>query len=228
MPSRVLIVEDEPEMRVILRDNLEFEGCEVIAAATGEEGVRLALAERPHLVLLDVMLPKMSGFEACRKMRTSGVTAPIIMLTARNSELDRVAGLELGADDYMGKPFSIPELLARVRAQLRRGEQAARAPHELVVGELEINLKKFAVRRQGRLVDLSAREFDLLRYFVAHRGEVVSRECLLNDVWGYHGVLLTRTVDNFVAKLRKKLESDPQHPEYIVTVHRTGYRFMAE
>lgn len=227
MAQRILLVEDEPEMKVILRDNLEFEGYEVLAADTGEQGLEIALRERPDLMLLDVMLPKMSGYEVCRRLRASGLKTAVVMLTARNAEIDRVAGLEFGADDYIGKPFSIPELLARVRVQLRRLAAATREPVEFTFGDVVVNLAQRQARRRGEAIDLSSREFDLLRYFIAHREELITRQQLLSEVWGYHNLPLTRTVDNFVAKLRRKIEPNPQHPLYIVTVHGAGYRFSA-
>ncbi len=227
MAQRILLVEDEPEMKVILRDNLEFEGYEVLAADTGEQGLEIALRERPDLMLLDVMLPKMSGYEVCRRLRASGLKTAVVMLTARNAEIDRVAGLEFGADDYIGKPFSIPELLARVRVQLRRLAAATREPVEFTFGDIVVNLAQRQARRGGEAIDLSSREFDLLRYFIAHREELITRQQLLSEVWGYHNLPLTRTVDNFVAKLRRKIEPNPQHPLYIVTVHGAGYRFSA-
>lgn len=225
MAQRILLVEDEPEMKVILRDNLEFEGYEVLATGTGEEALEVASRERPDLMLLDVMLPKMSGYDVCRRLRSSGIKMAIIMLTARNAEIDRVTGLEFGADDYIGKPFSIPELLARVRVQLRRLSADGREPVEFMFGDIVVNLAQRQARRAGECLDLSSREFDLLRYFIAHREELVTRQQLLSDVWGYHNLPLTRTVDNFVAKLRRKIEPNPQHPLYIVTVHGAGYRF---
>ncbi len=227
MAQRILLVEDEPDMKVILRDNLEYEGYEVLDADTGEAGVELALRERPDLILLDVMLPKMSGYEVCRRLRAAGLTTSIVMLTARNAEIDRITGLEFGADDYIGKPFSVPELLARVRVQLRRLTAANREPAEFCFGEIVVNLAQRQAQRAGQAIDLSSREFDLLRYFIAHREELVTRQQLLSDVWGYNNLPLTRTVDNFVAKLRRKIEPNPQHPLYIVTVHGAGYRFSA-
>lgn len=227
MSKRILLVEDEPDMKVILRDNLEYEGYEVLAADTGEEGLEVALRERPDLILLDVMLPKMSGYEVCRRLRAAGLTTSIVMLTARNAEIDRITGLEFGADDYIGKPFSIPELLARVRVQLRRLTAAPREPAEFRFGDIVVNLAQRQALRGGECIDLSSREFDLLRYFIAHREELVTRQQLLSDVWGYNNLPLTRTVDNFVAKLRRKIEPNPQHPLYIVTVHGAGYRFSA-
>jgi two-component system alkaline phosphatase synthesis response regulator PhoP len=225
MTASVLVVEDEAELRIVLEDNLQYEGYRVISAATGEQALAIAQDEHPSLVLLDVMLPGMSGYEVCRKLRTNGVDVPIIMITARNAELDRIAGLELGADDYVGKPFSVRELMARVRAQLRRHLPQLN-PDEFKFGDVIVDLKRrTATKGSGRL-ELSSREIDLLLYFVAHRGEVVSRERLQRDVWEGAEAMLSRTVDNFVAKLRRKIEPDHNQPRYIVTVHGIGYRFV--
>ena len=224
---RVLVVEDEPQMQVILRDNLEFEGYEAIAAETGEKALALVAQVQPDVILLDVMLPGISGYQVCRKLRESGVGAPIIIITARNTEIDRVLGLELGADDYVGKPFSVQEVMARVKVQVRRrAGQAANEPATIQFGEIVVDMKRQQVRRRSRPVEMSGREFDLLRYFLAHKNELVSREQLLSDVWGYHSMPLTRTVDNFVAKLRRKIERDPQAPRHILTVYGSGYRFL--
>jgi DNA-binding response OmpR family regulator len=223
---RVLTVEDEPEMQVILRDNLEYEGYEVVSATTGEAGLQMAAAKQPDLVLLDVMLPRMSGFEVCRRLRAERFTMPIIMLTARNAELDRVAGLEIGADDYLGKPFGVRELVARVRVQLRRAHQPDPGPAEVRLGDVVVDLRLRRARAGRRPLDLSSREFELLEYLIDHADKVVTREELLSAVWGYGEAPLTRTVDNFVAKLRKKVERDPRDPRHILTVHGSGYRFI--
>jgi DNA-binding response OmpR family regulator len=222
---RILVIEDEEPMRLLLADNLEFEGYEVTPSATAEEALA-ELARRPFsLIVLDVMLPFMSGFEFCRHVRARGWRMPIIMLTARTEEADRVVGLDLGADDYVSKPFSVRELLARVRAQLRR-DAAPAGTDELVFGDVRANLRQRLVTRGGRRLDLSPREFELLRYFAAHHGEVVSREQLLRDVWGYNQVVVTRTVDNFVAKLRGHIEPHPHDPRYLITVHGSGYQLL--
>jgi DNA-binding response OmpR family regulator len=226
MALRVLAVEDEPEMQVILRDNLEYEGFEVLSAATGEEGLQLAMAKQPDLILLDLLLPRMSGYEVCRRLRTERFTMPIIMLTARNAELDRVAGLEMGADDYLGKPFGVGELIARVRVQLRRPRETGRGPVELRFGDVVVDLRQRRARNGREPLELSSREFELLEYLIGHADKVVTREELLSAVWGYGAAPLTRTVDNFVAKLRKKVERDPRDPRHILTVHGSGYRFV--
>ena len=221
----VLVVEDEPQMRAMLTDNLEFEGYRVTAVATGEEALTL-FSEAFSLLLVDVMLPGISGFEVCERLRDLGTRVPIIMLTARTHERDRVRGLDLGADDYVRKPFSVRELLARVRAQVRRDDWHSAGGDEFAFGDVTVRLRQRLVMRAGRRVPLSAREFELLRYLIAHRGEVVSRAQLLRDVWGYHQLSVTRTVDNYVAKLRTQLEPDPHVPQYIVTVHGSGYQLL--
>ena len=223
----ILVVEDEPSMRFVLRENLEFERYQVTTVDTGEAALA-ALAERPFaLVILDVMLPGMSGFEVCREVRARGLRTPTIMLTARSSEFDRVTGLDIGADDYVTKPFGVRELLARVRAQLRRDAARSDGGDEVVLGDVRIDVRRCLVTRRGSRLTLSTREFELLRYFLAHRGEVVTREQLLRDVWGYDQVAVTRTVDNFVAKLRGRIEPRPHEPRYLITAHGSGYQFVA-
>lgn len=226
MDARILVIEDEPDMRTILRDNLEFDGYRVGVATTGEEGLTMALAERPDVILLDLMLPGMSGYDVCRKLRAQGLNKPIILITARNADVDRIAGLDLGADDYIGKPFNIGEVLARVRVQLRRSADHAPARNdEFRFGNVTVDLRRQLVKRRGRRVEMSSREFQLLSYFILHRGDLISRDQIMSDVWGYSHIPETRTVDNFVSKLRSKLEADPQHPRYILTIYGTGYRF---
>lgn len=224
--KRILVIEDEPQMLLGLRDNLELEGYEVQTASDGEEGLARAASFSPDLVILDVMLPKKNGFDVCRELRARWNTTPIVMLTARSAETDKVLGLELGADDYVTKPFSITELLARIRAVLRR-TSAQKMPSEQVrIGDLDIDFKLHQARRGKQRVEFTAREFDLLRYFVQHTGQVVTREQILNEVWGYEEFPTTRTIDNFVAKLRQKIERSPHAPEHILTIHGSGYKFV--
>jgi DNA-binding response OmpR family regulator len=226
-PPRVLVVEDEPEMRDLLADNLEVEGYRVVAVGSAEEALQRIDRHAFALILLDVMLPQASGFELCRTVRSRDARIPIIMLTARSDEADRVLGLDLGADDYVSKPFSVRELLARVRAQLRReGINDEPDDSEFIVGEVRINLRTGSVTRRNRHLELSAHEFELLRYLIAHRGEVVSREQLLRDVWGYSQLSVTRTVDNYIFRLRTHIEPRPHDPRFIVTVHGSGYRLV--
>jgi DNA-binding response OmpR family regulator len=223
--TRILVIEDEPDMLTILRDNLEYEGYKVTLTRTGEEGITLARREPPDVILLDLMLPGMSGYDVCRKLRGHGLTSPIIIITARNTDVDRIAGLDLGADDYVGKPFNIGEVLARVRVQLRRAHtHAPRTADEFRFANVLVDLRRQVVKVGGKRVEMSSREFHLLSYLILHRGELVSRDQVMADVWGYSHPPLTRTVDNFVSKLRAKLEPDPQRPRYILTVYGTGYR----
>lgn len=223
---RVLLVEDEPQLRAMLADNLEFEGYQVTAVPTGEAALAEFDRHAYSLLLIDVMLPGISGFEICQRLRARGTHVPIIFLTARTHEQDRVRGLDLGADDYVSKPFSVRELLARVRAQVRRDDWHANPGEQFAFGDVVVKLRQRLVLRKGRRVVLSAREFELLRYLLAHRNEVVSREQLLRDVWGYHEHAITRTVDNYVAKLRTHLEPRPHEPRYLITVHGSGYQLL--
>ena len=222
---KILIIEDEPDMALGLRDNCEYEGYEVSVARDGEEGLSRALAERPDLILLDVMLPKLSGLDVCRTLRGRGADTPVIMLTARGQEIDKVVGLEVGADDYVTKPFGINELMARVRAHLRRASRPAAELETYSFGDVELNFRTHYAAKAGRPLDLSAREFEMLKYFVRRRGEPVTRDQLLNDVWGDQ-YPFSRTVDNHIAKLRQKIEDDPSDPRHIITLHRVGYKFL--
>ena len=224
--ATILIVEDEPDMASGLRDNLEFEGYDVRIARDGEEGLALAKEAVPDLILLDLMLPKKSGFDVCRELRLRGTRIPIIMLTARGQETDKVVGLEIGADDYITKPFSVRELMARIHVQLRRTASENAAIEKFRFGEVELDFKRQHASRAGQRLNLSAREFDILRYFVGRRGETVSRDELLDKVWGLRAYPLSRTVDNHIAKLRQKIELSPAEPEYLITVHGLGYRFL--
>jgi two-component system alkaline phosphatase synthesis response regulator PhoP len=224
--KRILVIDDEPPMLLGLRDNLELEGYEVITATDGEQGLQKALTARPDLIILDLMLPRKSGLDVCRELRARSNTTPVIMLTARSQETDKILGLELGADDYMTKPFSIAELLARARAVLRRVSGSGAAPERVQIGDLEVNFQSHQAHRAGARVVLTSREFDLLRYLVARKGEVVTRDQILSDVWGYEETPTTRTIDNFVAKLRQKIERAPHQPEHLITVHGIGYKFV--
>jgi DNA-binding response OmpR family regulator len=225
-PREVLVVEDEPQMRALLTDNLEFEGYHVTAVESGERALEELGQRAVSLVLVDLMLPGMSGFHLCEQLRDRGTRVPIIILTARTHEQDRIRGLDLGADDYVSKPFSVRELLARVRAQVRRDDWRSVSDAEYTFGDVKVNVRQRLVLRKGRRVPLSAREFELLRYLLAHRNEVVSREQLLRDVWGYSQLSVTRTVDNYIAKLRTRLEPRPHEPRHIVTVHGSGYQLI--
>jgi len=224
--ARILIVEDEPNMRMGLIDNLEFEGYEVDIAVDGEEGLAKATGEKYNLILLDVMLPKISGFEICKQTRAKGIMTPIILITAKGEEIDKVLGLELGADDYVTKPFSVRELLARIKAVLRRGVAEAESEDEAVIGRLHVNFKTYTAIVSGSQVQMSHKEYEILKYLWQNKNNTVSRDSLLNDIWGYEESPTTRTVDNFILKLRQKVEADPNHPKIILTVHGIGYKLI--
>jgi two-component system alkaline phosphatase synthesis response regulator PhoP len=199
----------------------------VARASDGEEGLRIAREEAPEIMILDVMLPKMTGLEVCKRLRGEGSTLPIIMLTARGQEIDKVLGLKFGADDYVTKPFSFMELMARVEAVLRRSQPDGlehRSVHQ--IGRVTVDLNRHEASRDGEPLDLTPREFRLLGYFIEHTGKVVSREELLDAVWGYNAIPFTRTVDTHIAKLRKKIETDTSNPEHLITVHRMGYKLV--
>ena len=223
---RILIVEDEPAMVAGLRDNFEYEGYDVISAGDGAAGLESALADDPDLIVLDVMMPRMSGLDVCKQLKAKRPSVPIIMLTARGQEIDKVVGLELGADDYVTKPFSIRELMARVKALLRRVSVPPRALEVYRFSDVEVNIRGNEVRRAGTPVELSAKEFALLVYFISHSAETLSRDRLLDEVWGYENYPNTRTVDTHIVHLRQKLEPNPEQPQFILTVHGSGYKFV--
>ncbi|EEF61737.1 response regulator transcription factor [Pedosphaera parvula] len=222
--ARILIIEDEVPMRTALKDCLEGEGYRVITAADGEEGLKRVMAEKPDLVLLDVMMPKLDGFALCAELRRLANPVPILMLTAKGQIEDRVTGLDAGADDYLVKPFSTDELLARVRAMLRRHQREKRAVATLRFGEVEIDMVKQTARRGRKDLHFTAKEYAMLRLLSEAPGEPISRERFLDVVWGYAAFPTTRTVDNHIASLRAKIESDPEKPRWIKTVHGVGYR----
>ncbi|MET0553174.1 MAG: response regulator transcription factor [Vicinamibacteria bacterium] len=226
MTSRLLLCEDEAGLRLAIGDRLRAEGYAVETAADGDEGLRRALGEAWDLLLLDVMMPGRSGFDIVSEVRRRGLTTPIVLLTARGEVVDRVVGLRLGADDYLTKPFAMAELVARVEARLRNRPAAAPAGEAFAFGDVRVDFRAAEVTRQGEPVELSAKEFHLLRHFIEHRGLVRSRDDLLNDVWGYDAMPTTRTVDVHVAGLRKKLEPNPRAPQFILTLHGMGYKFV--
>jgi two-component system alkaline phosphatase synthesis response regulator PhoP len=228
MSKRILLVEDEPGLVLTLTDRLVNEGFTVETARDGEAGLGRATGESFDLIILDVMLPRKNGFDLCRDLRQQGVQTPVIMLTARGQIVDKVVGLKLGADDYVTKPFEMMELLARIEALLRRAPAQPVAPSSETYqfGPVQVDFRKAEVTREGRPLELSAREFQLLRYFIEHRGNAISRDELLNEVCGYNAMPSTRTVDVHVAWLRQKLEPNPRHPQYILTVHGLGYKFV--
>jgi len=224
--SRILIIEDEPAMLRGLKDTFAAKGCEVLAAADGEAGLNLALSTQPDLILLDIMLPKVNGYEICRAVREHGIEAPIIMLTAKGQEEDIVLGLNLGADDYVTKPFKLRELLARANAFLRRrGMKQAEAWR---FGEFELDLAAHKLFRRGKEVELTAKEFRLLTYFAARAGRALTRDDILDAVWGNSVIVTPRSVDRCVTTLRAKIEPDPHNPVYIQTIRDIGYRFEAD
>ena len=224
--TRILIVEDEPSMVAGLRDNFEFEGYEVVTAGDGEAGLERALADSPDIVILDVMMPKLSGLDVCRQLKGKRPALPIILLTARGQEVDKVVGLELGADDYVTKPFSIRELLARVKAVLRRAKVLPVDQERFAFENIEVNLRRHEVRRGGEAIPFSTKEFELLKCFLSHPGEALSRDRLLDEVWGYDNYPTTRTVDAHMLRLRQKLEPNPEEPRFFLTIHGVGYKFV--
>jgi DNA-binding response OmpR family regulator len=228
--KKILIIEDDLAILRGLKDNLEFESYEVLTAADGERGYAALKEKKPDLVILDLMLPRMSGTELCRKVRNEGLTTPILMLTARGEEKDRVAGLDQGADDYVTKPFSVPELLARIRALIRRVDRARTGdlPAELHFDDVAVDFKRFEARKAGKALEMSRKEFGILRLLAARQGEVVQRDELLDEVWGYDQFPTTRTVDNHIALLRGKLENDPADPRRLITVHGVGYKLVLD
>ncbi len=224
--SRILIVEDELNMRKGLKDNLEFEGYDVDTAEDGEAGLNKILTNDYNLVVMDVMMPKISGFDVCKTIRKKGITTPVILLTAKGEEIDKVLGLELGADDYVTKPFSLRELLARIKAILRRGENFTFNEGLIKIGKLEVDFSSYSAKEENDDVQMSSKEFDILNYFWKNRNKTVSRDNLLNEIWGYDETPTTRTVDNFILKLRQKIENDPNHPKIIITIHGVGYKLI--
>jgi len=227
MKKKILIIEDEEDLIKGLKLNLSDEGYEVDFALNGVEGLRKAIEETPDLIILDIMLPEIDGLEVCRELRYKNIVVPIIMLTAKGEEIDKVVGLEIGADDYITKPFSVRELLARLKAHLRRAEREEKAvPQIYSFDDIEIDFACFKVRRKGKELDFTSIEMEILKYLIAHHGEVVTRDDLLDKIWGYESYPTTRTIDNHILKLRKKIEGDPAHPRYILSVYGGGYRFV--
>lgn len=227
--STILVIEDERAILEGLRDNLEFEGYRVLTAADGEAGLKLAAKEHPDAILLDLMLPRLSGYEVCRRLRAEKILTPILMLTARGEEMDRVLGLDLGADDYMTKPFSVRELAARLRALLRRTRPEQGAPREVRFGGVHIDFERYEASKDGSPVDLTRKEFAVMRMLAAKPGVAVTRDELLEQIWGYDARQSTRTVDNHIAALRSKLEAeDAAGPRFLLTIHGVGYKLAIE
>ncbi|MBS3944527.1 MAG: response regulator transcription factor [Melioribacter sp.] len=224
--ARILIIEDEPSMRMGLIDNLEFEGYETDSADDGVVGLEKINNGKYDLIILDLMLPRLSGFDVCKKIRESGNKTPVILLTAKGEEIDKVVGLEIGADDYITKPFSLRELIARIKAVLRRSSESDQNSNSIMIGKLELHFKTFNEFENGTEVQMSHREFELLEYLWNHRNQTVSRNSILKDVWKQEATT-TRTIDNFILRLRQKIETDPDHPKIILTVHGIGYKLIS-
>jgi len=225
--ARILVVEDEQDMQFVLSDNLETEGYETDVTASGREAVGKALSGEYALVLLDIMLPDINGVEVCKLIRAENATIPIVILTAKGEEIDKVVGLEVGADDYVTKPFSIRELLARIKAALRRaGQLHPEGLRECTIGKVAVSFARHEITVDERTERLTRYESDLLHFLVANRGQVVPRDRILREVWGLDPTPGNRTVDNYIARLRGRIESDPSHPQYILTVHGKGYRLV--
>lgn len=224
--KRVLIVEDDKAILRGLVDSFEAEHFEVETSSDGEQGFSIAKKNKSDMIILDVMLPGMNGFEICQQLRSAGVKTPILMLTGKGEEIDKVMGLELGADDYLTKPFSVKELLARVKALLRRQADIHTEMTEATFGDVYVDFKKQEATKGKRKLDLTAKEFQLLKYFVEREGDVISRHQLLDDVWGYEAMPTTRTIDNYILSLRKKIETHSSKPKHLLTVHTAGYKFV--
>lgn len=226
--SRIIVIEDDRAILRGLKDNLECESYEVLTATDGEQGYQLIQKLSPDLIILDLMIPKIDGYELCRKVRSEGITTPILMLTARSEEANRVHGFDIGADDYVTKPFSVPELLARIRAILRRAQPPTALPENLCFDDVSVDFKRFEATKAGKALKLSRKEFGVLRLLAARVGQVVTRNEMLDEVWGLECYPTTRTVDNHIASLRSKFEDDPSKPCHLITVHGIGYKLVLE
>lgn len=224
---KILIIEDEESILLPLEDNLRLEGYEVVSAKDGIQGLSMAKEQNYDLIVLDIMLPKMDGFEVCRQLRQDKIATPLLMLTAKSQEVDKVLGLELGADDYVTKPFSPRELLARVKAILRRAQQTQQGIDFFRFGDVEVDFKKYEAKKGGETISLTALEFALLHFLIQNRGQVVHRHKILDEVWGEDIYVDARTVDKHISLLRKKVEDDPQNPRFIIGVRGIGYKFAA-
>jgi two-component system alkaline phosphatase synthesis response regulator PhoP len=227
MSKKVLIVEDDPGMSMSLKDEFESLGYTVFKAENGQEGLAIARQKRPDLIILDLMIPVMDGYEVCRELRNEGNRTPIIMLTAKNEEIDKVLGLELGADDYVTKPFSHRELMARARAVLRRTGEREKDIETSRFGQIEVDFKKYEATKKGKKLDLTPLQFHMLKLLIRNKGEVLSRDELLDEVWGRNNVWIShRTIDSHIANIRKKIEADPANPKHILSVRGVGYKFL--
>jgi len=228
--AKILIVEDDRAILLGLKENLAYEGHTVVQAVRGDDALDRLASEKPDLLILDIMLPGISGFEVCRRIRKTDRRLPILMLTARSEDVDKVMGLDLGADDYLTKPFSVPELMARVRALLRRAEVTAEPelPLTLEFGDVQLDFVRYVATRGGNPVHLTAKEFALIQYLAAHQGAAIRRDLLIDRIWGEDVYPTNRTVDTHILSLRNKLEPDPSRPRYLLTVHGVGYRFVGD
>lgn len=227
MPKKILIVEDEPGILVSLKDEFESQGYIVYAAEDGEKGLELARGEKPDLIILDIMLPVLDGYEVCKRLRMEGDNTPIIMLTVKDKEVDKVLGLELGADDYVTKPFSFRELTARVKAVFRRTEERLKDLTRFGFGNIELDFEKYEAKKGGQKLDLTTLEFHMLKFFIQNKGKVLSRDDFLDRIWGEDNVSVSfRTVDSHIANIRKKIEDEPASPKHILSIRSIGYKFV--
>jgi DNA-binding response OmpR family regulator len=224
--KKILIVEDDSSILKGLKENLELEHFNILTESDGEDGYKSAIKNKPDLIILDVMLPSKNGFDICRDIRKENINTPIIMLTGKSAETDKVLGLELGADDYITKPFSIRELIARINAILRRVNNIEKEFDNYSFADVVIDFKKMEVKKGEKDIEMSLKEFEVMKFFVKHEGEVVTRNQLLDEVWGYDVFPTTRTVDNYILMIRKKLETNPSLPKHIITMHSAGYKFI--
>ena len=227
MPKKILIIEDDPGILLSLKDEFESEGYTVSTAEDGEKGLKFAKQQKPDLIILDIMLPVLDGYEVCKRLRMEGDTTPIIMLTVKDKEIDRVLGLELGADDYVTKPFSLRELMARVKAVLRRTEERAKDLATYSFAQIDLDFKKYEAKKKGKKLDLTPLEFQMLKLFIQRKGEVISRDDFLDKIWGEDNTYVSfRTVDSHIANIRKKIEDDPSNPKHIISIRGVGYKFI--
>ena len=225
--KKILIIEDDPAISIGLQDSLIEEHYEVMSEDDGERGFNKAMKENFDLILLDIMLPSKNGIDICRDLRNNGVNSAILMLTSKKEEMDKVLGLEIGADDYVTKPFSIRELLARIKALLRRNSELIKEIEEYSFGNIFIDFKKQEATKKNEPLQLSSTEYKILKYLIQHEGDVISRDNFLDDVWGYDSFPTTRTVDNYILSIRKQIEDDPSKPEHLITIHKAGYKFVS-
>jgi DNA-binding response OmpR family regulator len=226
MPKKILIIEDDPGILLSLKDEFESEGYTVSTAEDGEKGLEIAKQQKPDLIILDIMLPVLDGYEVCKRLRMEGDTTPIIMLTVKDKEIDRVLGLELGADDYVTKPFSLRELMARVKAVLRRTEERTKDLATYSFGQIELDFRKYEAKKKGKKLELTPLEFQMMKLFIQKKEQVLSRDYFLDKIWGEDNTYVSfRTVDSHIANIRKKIEDDPSNPKHIISIRGVGYKF---